>query len=108
MDNAAKHGGTPASVGIEVGVSDLWITCRICDDGPGLPNTERDVLEAGEETPLVHGQGLGLWVSYWIITTLDGEIEVTEADQGTTIEIRYFTNESTQRDLNATNESLSV
>jgi two-component system aerobic respiration control sensor histidine kinase ArcB len=88
VDNAAKHGGDPASIEIDVSVSDRSITCRIHDDGPGIPETERGVLEAGEETPLVHGQGLGLWLSYWIITTLDGDIEVTDADRGTTIEIR--------------------
>ena len=61
------------------------------DSGPGLPELERAVLETGEETPLIHGQGLGLWLSYWIVTTLDGEIEVSEAAQGTTIEIRLPT-----------------
>ncbi|MGQ4556001.1 ATP-binding protein [Halobellus sp. GM3] len=91
VDNAAKHGGTPASVEIDVRVSDLQVTCRVRDDGPGLPNTERGVLEAGEETPLVHGLGLGLWLSYWIITTVNGEIEVTDFDRGTTIEIRLPT-----------------
>mgnify|MGYP000064840820 CR=1 FL=1 len=91
VDNAAKHGGDPASIEIDVGVSDRWVTCRIHDDGSGLPNTEQGVLEAGEETPLVHGQGLGLWLSYWIITTVDGEIEVIEVDQGTTIELRLPT-----------------
>ena len=88
VDNAAKHGGDPPTIEISVAVSDQWVTCRIRDDGPGLPSPERGVLEAGEETPLVHGQGLGLWLSYWIVTTLDGEIEVTDVDQGTTVEIR--------------------
>lgn len=91
VDNAAKHGGNPATIEVDVQVSDLQITCRIRDDGPGLPNTERGVLETGEETPLVHGQGLGLWLSYWIITTLDGDIEVTEFDRGTTIEVHLPT-----------------
>lgn len=88
IDNAAKHGGDPASVTVDVRVSDLRVTCRISDSGPGLPETERDVLETGTETPLVHGQGLGLWLSYWIITTLEGEIGVTESDHGTTIEVQ--------------------
>ncbi|WP_144902743.1 ATP-binding protein [Halobellus captivus] len=88
IDNAAKHGGEPATVGVNVGVTDRHITLRVSDCGSGLPNVERAVLESGRETPLVHGQGLGLWLSYWIITTLDGEIEVVEYQQGTTIEIR--------------------
>ena len=91
IDNAAKHGGDPASVAVSVRMSDLQITCLVSDTGPGLPDTERNILESGVETPLVHGQGLGLWLSYWIITTLDGEIEVIESDQGTTIEIQLPT-----------------
>jgi len=91
VDNAAKHGGSPASIEIDVHVSDQQVICQIRDDGPGLPNTERGILETGEETPLVHGQGLGLWLCYWIITTLDGKIEVTEFDRGTTIGVHLPT-----------------
>ena len=60
----------------------------VADDGPGLPETEREVLETGKETPLAHGQGLGLWLAYWLITNLHGQLEVTELQQGTTVEIR--------------------
>lgn len=91
IDNAAKHGGDPASIEIEAEVTDLRVDVRVSDNGPGLPELERTVLETGEETPLIHGQGLGLWLSYWIVTTLDGEIEVSESEQGTTIEIRLPT-----------------
>jgi signal transduction histidine kinase len=91
IDNAAKHGGDPASVEVEVGVTDLRVVVRVSDDGPGLPGLERAVLETGEETPLVHGQGLGLWLSYWLVTTVDGEIEVSESARGTTIELRLPT-----------------
>lgn len=88
IENAAKHAGDPAVVAVNVTVSDLQVTCTIRDSGPGLPQTERDVFETGLETPLVHGQGLGLWLSYWIITTLDGEINVTDDDDGATVGIR--------------------
>ncbi|OYR80434.1 redox sensing protein, partial [Halorubrum sp. E3] len=88
IDNAVKHGGDPESVVVDVSVSERQITCRVSDSGPGLPNTERSILQTGAETPLVHGQGLGLWLSYWIITTLNGEIDVINSDRGTTIEIQ--------------------
>jgi two-component system aerobic respiration control sensor histidine kinase ArcB len=91
VDNAAKYGGDGATVEIKVCVTDRQVTCRVSDDGPGLPPAERGVLESGTETQLAHGQGLGLWLSYWIVTTLDGEIEVTEGEQGTTVEIRLPT-----------------
>jgi len=91
VDNAVKHSGNPASISIEVRVTDTQVALRVSDDGPGLPESERAVLEAGEETPLTHGQGLGLWLSYWLVTTVDGEIEVLDSDQGATIEIRLPT-----------------
>jgi len=61
---------------------------RVDDDGPGLPEAERAVLESGSETPLVHGQGLGLWLVYWVVTGLDGDVEVVEFRDGTTVEVR--------------------
>jgi len=39
IDNAAKHGGDPASVDIDVRVADLQITCKVADTVPGLPDT---------------------------------------------------------------------
>jgi hypothetical protein len=42
----------------------------------------------GEETPLVHGKRLGSWLVYWIVTSLDGELNVLEDRPGAAIEIR--------------------
>lgn len=47
---------------------------QVSDNGPGIPSMEQDVLEAGTETPLHHGQGLGLWLVYWCITMSGGDI----------------------------------
>lgn len=88
VENAAKHGGNSPSIEIEVTAINHQVVVSIVDDGPGLPATEREVLESGKETPLVHGQGLGLWLVYWLVTNLDGDIEAMEFQQGTTIEIR--------------------
>lgn len=87
LDNAAKHGGKAPSIELDVHVTSRRVTTTIADDGPGLPETEREVLAAGTEDPLVHGRGLGLWLAYWIVTTLDGDIEVPDTDRGTTVEV---------------------
>ena len=87
IENAAKHGGDPPAVDIEVAVTDTQIRLAISDDGPGLPETEQRVLETGKEEPLVHGQGLGLWLAYWLITNLEGTVDVTASGGGTTIEV---------------------
>ena len=88
LENAAVHGGEQPEINLAVAETDDQLQITITDDGPGLPEDERQVLADGKEDPLVHGQGLGLWLTYWIITTLDGEISVPKTQQGTTIEIR--------------------
>ncbi|MFW5978221.1 MAG: sensor histidine kinase, partial [Halohasta sp.] len=89
VDNAAKHAGESPTVGIEIDTRGEQAVVRVTDDGPGLPELERSVLESGEETPLVHGSGLGLWLIYWIVTGVDGTLEVVDpTTPGTAIEIR--------------------
>jgi PAS domain S-box-containing protein len=62
---------------------------RVADDGPGLPTMERLTLEEGRETPLRHGQGLGLWLVNWVVTRAGGELSVGERDGGgTVVEVR--------------------
>lgn len=48
---------------------------EIADNGPGLPDDEWNALMAGEETPLAHTTGIGLWLIYWTITALGGTID---------------------------------
>lgn len=49
---------------------------------------ERKVLAANTETPLAHGDGLGLWLVRWIVTSLDGELETAVGDEGTVVTVR--------------------
>jgi len=51
------------------------IEIRVADNGPGIPEQERDVLVKGTESPLEHGSGLGLWLVNWGVTMLGGEVE---------------------------------
>ncbi|WP_423995253.1 ATP-binding protein [Halorubrum trapanicum] len=87
LENAAEHAGPQPTIDITVVRSGELIVITIADDGSGLPEDERDVLANGKEEPLIHGQGLGLYLAYWIITNLDGEIEVPGSPSGTTITI---------------------
>jgi PAS domain S-box-containing protein len=92
VDNAAKHAGEAPSIEIDIEVTATHVDITVRDDGPGLPELERSVLQSGEETPLVHGRGLGLWLVYWILTGVDGTVDVTEPQAlGTTIELRLPT-----------------
>jgi PAS domain S-box-containing protein len=62
---------------------------RVVDDGPGIPEMERRTLEEGRETPLRHGQGLGLWLVNWVVSRAGGELTVRDRDGGgTAVEVR--------------------
>ncbi len=50
------------------------IQLAIADNGPGIPDQEKEVLLEGTETPLKHGSGLGLWIVNWIVTRTGGHI----------------------------------
>lgn len=59
---------------------------EVRDDGPGLDDVELTTLRVGEETPLVHGAGIGLWLVEWVVTELGGHVEFTnEEPRGLTI-----------------------
>jgi signal transduction histidine kinase len=61
----------------------------IIDDGPGIPEMDRDVLETGQAIDdLYHGSGLGLWLVYWIVKRSGGSVEVTDVQpRGTNVTI---------------------
>jgi len=79
---------------VEVGLSrpeDGWVEITVKDDGPGLPAMEADVLETGEETPLNHGQGLGLWMVRVIVTQIGGDVSIDSTADGATVRLRLPT-----------------
>lgn len=63
------------------------VRLRVIDDGPGMAEQERVILDEGAETPMVHGSGLGLRLVYWIVTEHDGTTETTVPDGETEISI---------------------
>lgn len=55
-----------------------WIDLAVADTGPGISEQDCDVLESGEETPLRHGSGLGLWLVHMAVTRVGGTIDVSD------------------------------
>ena len=80
IENAIKHNEkTPSHVNIEVTKANAdRVSIQVLDNGPGIPTMEREVLANGEETPLLHGSGLGLWTVHWIATRFGASIEITD------------------------------
>ena len=91
VDNAVEHGtGDRTSVEVELadGPESDIVTIRVSDDGPGLPESEWDVVAGEQEiTQLQHTQGLGLWLVRWVVDKHSGELTLEENEDGTTVAI---------------------
>jgi PAS domain S-box-containing protein len=86
VDNAVEHCESGSIVRLEATPrSDDRVAITVSDDGPGIPDHERQVLEAGEESDLHHGSGLGLWVMQWVVTSLGGDVTITTGNDGGTV-----------------------
>lgn len=67
---------------------DDWVEIDVVDNGPGMPEMEAEVLETGEETPLNHGQGLGVWMVRMLVTQVGGDVSVDVTDYGTCVSLQ--------------------
>jgi signal transduction histidine kinase len=95
LENAIEHNDRESprievrSRWIEHG-GDSYVQVAVRDDGPGLPPTERRVLERGVETPLEHSTGLGLWIINWTVEASGGFVEIASRDpRGTEVRLHF-------------------
>ncbi|MFB6106380.1 MAG: ATP-binding protein [Halobacteriaceae archaeon] len=84
--NAVEHGG--ADVTVRVGAFDDGRGCYVADDGPGIPEDERDsVFERGFTTD-EEGTGLGLAIVETIAEAHGWSVAVTTSEtEGTRVEV---------------------
>lgn len=57
------------------------VELRIADNGPGIHDSEFDVLERGYETDLEQTSGLGLWLVNWVVAK-SGRISIRRERTG--------------------------
>jgi signal transduction histidine kinase len=74
------------------------IEIRVMDNGPGIPNAELKSLREGEEEPVVHLSGLGLWFVSWTIRQSRGRLNFEENEHGGTTVCIQVPRESTDSD----------
>jgi len=84
VENAAEHNDaeTP-TVDVTAAVDPecpAAMKLTVADNGPGIPERERRVIQDGEESPLAHGNGLGLWAVYWGVTRMGGDLVFADDD----------------------------
>jgi PAS domain S-box-containing protein len=84
------HDRDEPTVDVAVEASADAVTVRVADDGPGLNDMNRDVLETGRAVDaLYHGSGLGLWLVYWVVEQSGGRATVEAASpRGTAVTVR--------------------
>ena len=98
--NGIEHNdGTAPWVRLSVTVGDEWVYVTVTDDGPGIPESERAVLDHGTETALEHGSGLGLWLVKWTADAVDGDVSFAErTPRGSEVTLRLLPAEADEPD----------
>ena len=82
VENGLEHDPDPnPAVRVRVTASDHLVHVRVADDGPGIPDTERRILEEGE-TPLQHSSGVGLWLVYCFVEQSGHELTFERTESG--------------------------
>jgi PAS domain S-box-containing protein len=80
VDNALVHDpDPPTTVGVTARDAGDSVEVVVADDGAGIPPVEASVIEAGRETTVEHGTGLGLWLVNWIVTRYGGSFQIRPA-----------------------------
>jgi signal transduction histidine kinase len=84
VGNAVQHADRRVEITVTKYATGYRIT--VFDDGPGIPDSELAAIDAGSESPLQHGTGLGLWRIKWGIKKLNGTVSFKN-DSGTTVQM---------------------
>ncbi|SHG69045.1 PAS domain S-box-containing protein [Halobaculum gomorrense] len=86
VENAAEHNDAADPwVRIRATCAEETVEISVADNGPGISDHERTALERGNETPLDHGSGLGLWLIAWGAEMADGDLEIDDREGGGTV-----------------------
>ncbi len=93
LTNAIVHndGDPHVEISVDDNASDeTFVVVTVADDGPGIDEQERRVIEAGRETPLEHSSGVGLWLANWVVERHGGELCFENRDDGCVVSVRLY------------------
>lgn len=91
LENAVVHSDrADPAVSVELRQrADGTVALDVADDGPGMPEMERAVLEEGMESPMFHSEGLGLWIARTVVHDVGGDIRIVDNEpRGTVVRIQ--------------------
>ncbi|WP_169051743.1 hybrid sensor histidine kinase/response regulator [Halorhabdus amylolytica] len=85
IENGIDHNDSDTPrVTVEVSRDGNAVRIDIRDNGPGIPPKEQAVLtDQVEQSPVVHGTGLGLWLARYSISHAGGSLRFADAARGT-------------------------
>jgi signal transduction histidine kinase len=90
VENAIEHNDASApDVSVSVAQDGDAVTITVADDGPPIPEMERRVLAEGDEDPLTHGSGVGLWLTDWSVSRVGGCVAFEGGDAGNVVTLTY-------------------
>jgi signal transduction histidine kinase len=100
VTNAIEHNSPDIEIHVAVHrQSDGTVITEITDTGEGISSVDRKAIELAAETPLIHTEGLGLWIMYWVLEMSGGRVEFKNNEpQGATVRL-ILPQESTFRSL---------
>lgn len=84
IDNVIEHAGRDATLSVTVRPVEAGsaVELRVGDDGPGFSAAELAVHARATETGLQHSDGVGLWLTRWIVESYGGDLSVENAPGG--------------------------
>lgn len=75
LENACEHtAGDEPRVSVRIERDGDSTALHVEDNGPGIPAGELAALDVGEERPLAHGSGIGLYLVDWIVDRSGGDL----------------------------------
>jgi signal transduction histidine kinase len=91
IENGIVHQdtGSPTAVVSVSTPSETTAQIEIRNEGT-IPDLERYTFEKGEETPLEHSRGLGLWLIKWIVENAHGSIEFPDSKAEARLQIELY------------------
>ncbi len=83
IENAIEHNlESQPLVRIQVTANDSTIQTVVEDECPPIRESDIEAINTGQETPLVHSVGIGLWLANWVSDTVGGRLQLERREDG--------------------------